>query len=303
MDLSKAKTVLIITFLFLNIFLLYQIMEDEGRGRLGSFGRNEELSRLEIALHEVNLSLDVPLPKGGMQVAHLVVEPFQFQVEDIIGELWKLFGGLNNVGISAVEEAFGEEEDGERGFTKYTLGKYEMIVRKEGPVSIKTTGESDSHYRNNNNSNKNSMEGIVQSAQESIQGISFLSSFIYDYTQKSQKGPVLNFRQEYDGFPLYAGYFQLFMRGLEPEGCYLYCLEPVGFAEQKREVIPPTTALLRLIDAYKGGALETGIIDFSLGYYSQEYDAERWEIPPVWRIRLDNGEVYYINAFTGNLER
>jgi hypothetical protein len=60
---------------------------------------------------------------------------------------------------------------------------------------------------------------------------------------------------------------------------------------------------LRLIDAYKGGALETGIIDFSLGYYSQEYDAERWEIPPVWRIRLDNGEVYYINAFTGNLER
>ncbi|MGI6328055.1 MAG: two-component system regulatory protein YycI [Dethiobacteria bacterium] len=300
MDLSKAKTVLIITFLFLNFFLLYQILEDEGRGRLGSFGRNEELSRLEIALQEVNLSLDVPLPKGGMQVAHLVVEPFQFQVEDIVDELWKLFGEWNNADIPVVaEEAFSEAEDEKRDFTEYTFGEYEMIVRKEGSISIKTTGKINPHYNNDNNS----MEKILQSAQKGIEGISFMSSFIYDYSQMSQKGPVLNFRQEYDGFPLYAGYFQLFMHGLKPEGCYLYCLEPVGFAEQKREVIPPTTALLRLIEAYKGGTQETSIIDFSLGYYSQEYDAERWEIPPVWRIRLDNGEVYYINAFTGNLER
>jgi regulatory protein YycI of two-component signal transduction system YycFG len=299
MDLSKAKTVLIITFLFLNFFLLYQILEDEGKGRLGSFGRKEELSRLEIALHEVNLSLDVPLPRGGMQVAHLVVEPFQFQVEEIIDELWKLFRDRNNADIPIVEEVLSEAEDEQRVYAEYTFGEYEMIVRKEGSISIKTTRESEPHYGKDNKS----LEEIMQSAQEGMEGISFMDSFIYDYTQMSQKGLVLNFRQEYDGFPLYAGYLQLFMRGLKPEGCYLYCLEPVGFAEQKREAIPPTTALLRLIEAYKGGTQETSIIDFSLGYYSREYDAERWEIPPVWRIRLDNGEVFYINAFTGNLER
>ena len=141
MDLSKAKTVLIITFLFLNFFLLYQILEDEGRGRLGSFGRNEELSRLEIALQEVNLSLDVPLPKGGMQVAHLVVEPFQFQVEDIVDELWKLFGEWNNADIPVAEEAFSEAEDEKRDFTEYTFGEYEMIVVRKDQYQLKQRGK------------------------------------------------------------------------------------------------------------------------------------------------------------------
>ena len=172
-----------------------------------------------------------------------------------------------------------------------------LIVRKGGSISLKLKEGSKVQ-----NSNSGSREEIIQSAQERIEGISFMKNFIYDYVQEGQKGPVLNFRQEYDSFPLYAGYLQLFMHGHKPEECYLYCLEPIGFAEQKREAIPPSTALLRLIEAYKGGVRQARIIDFSLGYYSQEYDAERWEIPPVWRIRLDNGEVYYINAFTGNLE-
>lgn len=298
MDLSKAKTVLIMTFLFLNFFLLYQIFEDEGKGSLSTFGRKEELSRLEIALHEANLFLDVPLPKGGIQVAYLVVEPFQFQIEEMVIEFWKMFEGRENTTPPTVEEPVNKAESEKTGVTEYTIGEYELIVRKEGSISLKLKENCELQ-----NSNSVSREEIIQSAQDSIEEISFMRNFIYDYVQEGQKGPVLNFRQEYDGFPLYAGYLQLFMCGLKPEGCYLYCLEPIGFAEQKREAIPPSTALLRLIEAYKGGVQQARIIDFSLGYYSQEYDAERWEIPPVWRIRLDNGEVYYINAFTGNLER
>ena len=62
MDLSRAKTVLICTFLILNIFLLYQILLNERGGNTGLFGRIEEMSRLEAALLEAGLSLEVPLP-------------------------------------------------------------------------------------------------------------------------------------------------------------------------------------------------------------------------------------------------
>ena len=61
-------------------------------------------------------------------------------------------------------------------------------------------------------------------------------------------------------------------------------------------------ALLRFLERYEGSETGESIVDFSLGYYTREYDAQRWEIPPVWRIRLNNGEIYYINAFTGNPE-
>jgi hypothetical protein len=45
------------------------------------------------------------------------------------------------------------------------------------------------------------------------------------------------------------------------------------------------------------------ITSITLGYFSGEIDAEKWEISPVWRIVMQNEQVYYINAFTGNLEQ
>ena len=56
------------------------------------------------------------------------------------------------------------------------------------------------------NSNSGSREEIIQSAQERIEGISFMKNFIMTMCRR-QKGPVLNFRQEYDSFPLYAGIY------------------------------------------------------------------------------------------------
>lgn len=296
MELSKAKTLLILTFLFLNIFLVSQILLDEGRGNLASFGRNEEISRLETALQEAGISLDVSLPRGGLRIAHLIVEPWRFRPEDIIDELWPALEN-DEIEIPAISEEIDSiTNDKNLSIVTYRFGEYTLVERKEGSLTLKVKEEENLLQINN-------IEELLNSAQEFLGELSFLDNFIYDYTQISQKGPILNYRQEYEEFPLYAGYLQLYMHELNPAGFYLYRLEPVGFAAQKREIIPPSTALIRFLESYIKSSLETSIIEFSLGYYSQEYDAQRWEIPPVWRIRLNNGEVYYVNAFTGNLER
>ncbi|RJX26741.1 MAG: hypothetical protein C4554_05430 [Dethiobacter sp.] len=295
MDLSRAKTVLICTFLILNIFLYYQILQDEGRGNTGLFGRKEEMSRLESALQEANLFLETPLPRGGVRLAYLVVKPWHFKPEDIIVALWGVLGYEEKAFPAGNGESrfVGSNED---NVTVYHFGEYKLLVSKEGSVTLKRTREEklQENY---------SLEESEQAVREFTGRLSFLNSFIYDYSQKKEKGTIFNYRQEYEGFPLYAGYLQLLMKGKVPLMFSLYRLEPVGFAEQKREIIPPSTALLRFMEAYKGGKEKRGIVEFSLGFYSHEYDAERWEIPPVWRIRLNNGEVYYINAFTGILEQ
>jgi regulatory protein YycI of two-component signal transduction system YycFG len=295
MDLSRAKTVLICTFLILNIFLLYQILLNERGGNTGLFGRKEEMSRLEAALQEAGLSLEVPLPKGGVRLAYMIVEPWHFQLQDIVVPLLEALPGEKKVLEEFNNNGF-YPSSSENSLSVYHIGEYQLLVAKEGRITLKRLGWGKSV-------NSFSIEESEQAARQIINKVSFLNNLIYDYSQKYTNETAINFRQEYEGLPLYAGYLQILMRGVTPAALYFYRLEPVGLAEQIREIIPPSTALLRFTEAYREKEEKAGIVEFSLGFYSQEYDAERWEIPPVWRIRLDNGEIYYINAFTGILEQ
>ena len=294
MNLSRAKAVLIAAFLILNLFLIYQIVVDERMDNPVFFGSKEEVSRLETALQQANLSLDVPLPRGGMHVAYLVVMPWQPVSENVVTLLWE--GLVNN---EEERENFSPEDmlitgNHENNISEWRFGDYELLLCKEGSFQL------------HNVFHDLEPQQIESAAEEFMKRVSFLQDFVYDYVKVEEAETILNYGQNYEGFPLYAGYLQVKCNA-EP-GCeiYLYRLEPLGFGEQEREVIPPSTALWRFLDVYSetehNEIFPTTIIEFSLGYYSEEYDAERWEIPPVWRIRLLNGEVYYINAFTGYLE-
>ena len=73
---------------------------------------------------------------------------------------------------------------------------------------------------------------------------------------------------------------------------------------KKKAIIPATEALLRLgcrPGGHKGGERLT-IAEITLGYYNKLYDAREWEAVPVWALRTDQDQWYYINAFTGEQE-
>ena len=71
---------------------------------------------------------------------------------------------------------------------------------------------------------------------------------------------------------------------------------------QGMEVISSARALLRLIEIRGASSPPRQIVKADLGFYSRSYDADEWEMPPVWRFLFDSGESIFINAFTGNLE-
>jgi hypothetical protein len=272
MDLSRAKTVLILTFLCLNIVLLYQIWADEAGDSPVLFGGEEKASQLEAALQQANLFLNITLPRGGMRVAHLEVTPWQPDPAEVIHIFWN---------------ALAEGED--------TAARQQHILPGDGPMILSGVfaGLPPGQLRT--------------AAQAFVEQIPFLNDFVYDYIISGDNVTALYYRQEFAGFPLYAGYLQFRHEGAGTKDSrvdvYIYRLSPLGFAEQEREVIPPATALWRFLETYTGeNGQAAAIVEFSLGYYSEEYAAQLWEIAPVWRIRLDNGEVYYINAFTGYRE-
>lgn len=46
-----------------------------------------------------------------------------------------------------------------------------------------------------------------------------------------------------------------------------------------------------------------GIADIRLGYHGRMYESETQVLAPKWRIVLDNGDIYYVHAVNGEVER
>lgn len=295
MELSRAKSLLIVAFLLLNLFLFYHIWQEQGES-LFPFGQQEEFSQLETALGDAKLEMAVGIPRGGIRIGHLVVEPWETGRNEIVAPVWEALGMQGDAPQELLEEASSEAGEERVIISRHGAGDYKLVLREGGTVSLSSALDKPLEE-------DVAWDDMEKAAQDFVEAIPYMADFELDYVQHGQEWTVFNYRQKYDHFPLYAGYLQVFMSGLDLTGFHLYRLEPVGFAEQAREIVPPSTALLRFLEVYAADGRQKSIVDFSLGYYSQEYDAERWEIPPVWRIRLNNGELYYINAFTGHLER
>ena len=293
MNLSRAKTVLIYTFLLLNVFLCYQLWQDQGYGGFAAFGRKEEISRLEGELQKAGLLLETDLPKTIGPMAYLVVEPWHYSPAEVNASFWEILEGKGEPRPEvAIHLGAGDEEKEENNLAGYFFGRYELIPSKTGVATLK--------YMLQENE-KDELIAREKIAWQLVNNLTIFEDFVPDYSCSTGEGKIVLFRQEYEGFPLFAGY--LHYSSLERQRIVqFYRLEVLGFAGQEREIVPPSTALLRFLEVYNGTEAGACIIEFSLGYYTREYDAERWEIPPVWRIRLNNGELYYINAFTGNVE-
>lgn len=68
--------------------------------------------------------------------------------------------------------------------------------------------------------------------------------------------------------------------------------------DKAQKVLPATTALGRLIEKY----LPPGAIvkDIQLGYHGQVYN-ETLVTAPSWRIMLENGDIYFVNAISAEV--
>jgi len=125
------------------------------------------------------------------------------------------------------------------------------------------------------------------------------------------EGAVVEFAPHYQGLPVYSGYLRVYLTPGGVERVVKHWVAPVGYKEGPAKAVRPAAeALLRLAGRLEqeDGHVRT-ILDVQLGYYSGPSvtvsaadEISAWETVPVWRITLDNGLVYYVNAFNGELE-
>lgn len=124
---------------------------------------------------------------------------------------------------------------------------------------------------------------------------------------------LVRWRQLAADVPLYGSYLHVWLTrdgaAGAPAGTFRIShaewrwFQPQGPVGEPRPGVPPQTALLRLAGHLESMGEPSGTITaVSLGYYTGLYEAESWEVPPVWRLDLADGRYFYVNALTGELE-
>ncbi|NMD41948.1 MAG: hypothetical protein GYA86_01395 [Firmicutes bacterium] len=285
MNIGRAKTILIFAFLGLNLLLCYHLFGDSLRqsSRLKVTGK--EWRHIEEQLAESGYILEAKLDGGTRKSSFLTVSP-SAMLEQRARELYAAAAvPPESAGAPPLHEG----------------GEALLRVFPGGLVRVTLTPGV-------------SFAGGAAAAGEPAETAALLERYLLDrelapagicYDRLERTGEKTNFYylQSYEGMLLFSGYLKAVVENnvlVEIEG---YLLQPESsLQEREMEVITAARALSRLGELLGPGSPSRRIVKVDLGFYSREYDAERWEIPPVWRFLFDDGESCFINAFTGNLE-
>ncbi|KXG76558.1 hypothetical protein AN618_15890 [Fervidicola ferrireducens] len=282
MDWRKAIWILAVSFFVLNIVLIANLYIKTMPGQ-GFKLEEDQQQAIKIHLESRGIKLETQLPPRGVPVSFLEVGRESFKREELIK---MFFPG----GIAEVEEIQGGE--------KYISGRQQLILTESGSIifedgeKTETFGELDE---------KKAVE-IAERFIKEHGGLPEYASLNYVKYDPEIGGYIVEYMGNYKGFFVANSYIRL---SVTPHGVVNFqrnFLKPIAFKGKRRQVIPPLTAVLK-VDAERKSGAPMVVKKVEQGFYSQFYNAERWLAAPVWKVELNNGEVYYVNAYTGELER
>lgn len=284
MNLGRAKTILIYAFLGLNLFLCYHLFGAEARKPAWTAISASELRHVEEALEEKGYMLEAKIDRSIRRSAFLMVTPSR-EMERLLREHFR--AAADPVPGPAGEMFF----EGEGAVIKISHGGAIEVNFLPG-IDLLESGVSAGERE------------LAAAFERFLQDSEIvLRTACFDFMTQSGDSAVLHYVQTFEGRTIYSSYLKAALVNNTLVSLDIYWLDPgVPHQEREMEVIPVTEALLRLIEVLGPSPQSRRIIKADLGYYSREYDAEEWELPPVWRFVFDNGEACFINAFTGNLE-
>jgi len=285
MNLGRAKLILIIAFAALNLFLGYHLFWPDF-GRLTRVAVSaEELRLTEQMLAENNYSLEAPINRAVQSIDFLSVSQSLAVQRSVLLHFLREGASIN------------QAEDG----NYYYIEGETAVIHASGLITILynppvVIGEN--LYGMESREIRNAVDAFLAEKQLNFDGLNF------DYLEKEEASTiVVYYNQIVNEAPVFSGQLNVIIINDRIQSVDLYWLEPVErIPIREIRVISAAEALSNLVYELGPAPEPQMITKVELGYYSGDYDAEKWEIPPVWRI-LINGQHYYINAFTGNKEQ
>lgn len=261
-DLSRAKTILIIIFLALNIILAYQIYQKQNKDNDYTTLIIEETKEVVQLLNSNLIYLDVDIP---------IITP-DLPFLNVIANYPNLREIKENLLISD-DELLISLVDGN------TI-KYKWI--QEGKDYAKA-------YNINNGRQEFARQYLYKGKYYVV-----LNVEIEDGNGR------INYIQQHNGYKIYGTRAIANVENNKITNWLQNIVLDIEAEETVRPILAAATAIRSLTNNIDNKPAT--ITDISLGYYSRQQESESWLLPPVWAIDLADGERFYINAFTGELE-
>jgi regulatory protein YycI of two-component signal transduction system YycFG len=239
MDWGRAKMVLILSFLFLNLLLGYQMWATRWDPAILNSGTAALKEETRIMLASKNIRVLQAIPKEVPKLRQISVK----------------FADNN-------------------GNPK--------LISLQTPVAVTSF------------TSKNSLRDLALQAD-------IPNASDYQLDVSLEKNDVHVFNQMYGDIPMFDVTLQLFAKKGEITGYKQAYVEVQSGVDQKdQKVISAYTAVRTLAENYlPAGSV---ITDIQLGYHGQRFNSETHPMLPFWRIVLDKGDRYYVQAFSGAVE-
>lgn len=240
MDWSRAKTVMIVSFLLLNILLGYQLWNDV-QAQLNANPNSAELPADKLQMmQQKKITLSTNLPSE----------------TPMMGDLTYLL-------------------------------QSDIMEQQEPKLIIPPV---DSAVVFNEKQLDRALGGLIPELME-------YSYDVHSSEEGVQEG-VFVMHYMVDGRPMFHTRLELYNSNLKITG-YLQDRVRITRTGEKQQVLAASKIVSSLIETY----LEPGavIVDIQLGYYGQIFDSEVQVATPSWRVMLDDGKVYYVDAISGEV--
>ncbi len=286
MNLGRAKLILIIAFAGLNFFLAYHLFWPDF-GRLTRMTVTvEDLRVSETMLNEKNYFLETSLDRSIRTGSFLTVSrSLEFQRQVLLRMLQE-------------GAEFSHSDEG----TFYQKDEKIVVIQSTGLIRVIYTPP---HELADASDDLDDREVRALAENFLIEESLMPTGAMFDYVENINPGArILYYYQLIDDVAIFTGQLKVIIEGNKIRSVEIYWVHPAEDSPgREMEVISAIEALANLVRDLGPSDEPQLITSITLGYFSGEIDAEKWEISPVWRIILQNEQVYYINAFTGNLEQ
>lgn len=279
MDWKRAIKILITSFIIVNIALIANLNLRK-LPKVRNVAKKEAYDEAEI-LDSRGIVLKTKMPQEGRPQSFLEVKHVNKDKDFYI----KLFFGEDIPQVNY-----------DKNKITYIKGQKQLDFTNNGIIHYK-------HQQKSKTKDNLSKKEAVKYAEDFIKnhgGLpadAVLGNIFYD---KKNKEYHIKYVQEFDDFILTNSYIKVTVAFGQIKSFEKCWLEPIEYQGEEKNVISPLSAVLKAADEKQKGTKVITIIE--QGFYSKLYNADSWQMAPVWIIGFEDGKTYYINAYTGQLE-
>jgi regulatory protein YycI of two-component signal transduction system YycFG len=283
MDWARAKTILITAFIITNIFLAYNVWQTKYYGYHSERISDRSISQVVEILQDKGIQVNASVPKDIYVDGILTVEYMEIDTD-------KLFSAV-----------FGDN-------CTYPAPRDDSVKFVEGGKILEVKNNKEIFY-NNLDLRNTPMNGLAEQQAVKI-GENFLREYnLYkdtmtvDSIQPIENGYYLSYAQQYKNKPLEVSVVELEITSGGVYSMHMLWLDPVKMHSERTKIVHALDALIKVAGRREVADNAPVVIDsISLVHYFDWETAKEGEALPAWKISVD-GEAYYVNALTGQIDR